>query len=721
MKKIVLVTVIMFLFIHSYAQEITRGQLMDLHYKAMKAEKANNKQEALDIYKTILAIDPNLPTPYLKMADIYASNVTDKESVAVAIALYNKYLSLQPNDENTSEIKTKIVSLQKLTANQQNVNMSNFVRINPEQAKIIITTKTRHGIKAATKEELEQQVEKVNTLYDRAQEAINSNNAEAGAKYAEQLSEQADPANPLTVQTNMRVAEMYGKQGDVTKMQSELASLKENMTIYKEVQQYDNTALKDSLSFEDDLCGVWVSDLAYNGTTPFFAVEITKNKTSPNNYSAKILPYCILAEQYKMYSGKPFQYQAKYNEKTHGYFAFSAVDSVYAKANKAYFYFGNKRFFGTSEELDKYVIKPVISTVGIVTKGALETAASNFIQSVSKAKIPVAGIGIEIVSGLVQLGISLATEKKTTEINLALNMQKLFTGCADIKLVHNVFNETKTGYERKSIDSLQFRIYKLYPEDKIFFAGDENELFGYKIFKKNEILQTEEYRHSLALKNQREFNKEAYKKLSEKISNYCFSHAAENPAFNDIAYDCRMRFDYATKGLSYRVFETKDGVFEGWIDLSGKMNGIGKCTLYDGTTYIGSWEKNKYSGNGTITFPDGLTGETVEEYTGAFDNNRYHGKGLLRRGAIYYDGEFSNGVFEGSGKLTDANKNVYVGLWKNDNPVSGTITYTTGDRYTGQCIYDKNTQQIERHGQGTLEYATGNKISGVWINNEYKK
>ena len=71
---------------------------MDLHYKAQKAEQTGNVQEALDIYKTILSVDIDLPVPYLKMADIYAADEGDKESVAIAMALYQKYLSLQPDE-----------------------------------------------------------------------------------------------------------------------------------------------------------------------------------------------------------------------------------------------------------------------------------------------------------------------------------------------------------------------------------------------------------------------------------------------------------------------------------------------------------------------------------------------------------------------------------------------------------------------------------------------
>jgi tetratricopeptide (TPR) repeat protein len=130
MKKIILLlNVLLILYSGIQAQEVTKGQLMDLNYKAQKAEKAGNMQEALDIYKTILSIDPNLPTPYLKMANIYAADENNGELIAFAIALYNKYLNLKPNDENASAIKNKVANLQKIATNEPNVNLSDMIYI----------------------------------------------------------------------------------------------------------------------------------------------------------------------------------------------------------------------------------------------------------------------------------------------------------------------------------------------------------------------------------------------------------------------------------------------------------------------------------------------------------------------------------------------------------------------------------------------------------------
>jgi hypothetical protein len=716
MKKIILLLNALLVFCNVLqAQEITRGQLMDLHYKAQKAEKAGNMQEALDIYKTILSVDTNLPIPYLKMANIYATNESNEESVGIAIFLYNKYLSMQPNDKNAPAIKSKVTHLQKLVVYERPINLADMLHINQEQAQNIISTKARPGLKANTKDELEKQVEEVNALYGNVQEAVSNNDFKTGSQYAEEL-KQADASNPFTIQVNMMLAEMYGKQGDMQKMQNELGALEENLAMYRQLQQYYTTTLKDALPFEEDICGIWVSDLAYNDAIPFLAVEIQRDNTYPQRYNATLLPYCTLAEQHKMYKGKPFNYEAKYNANSNDYFAYSTVDSVHVDTDMAYFYFGNKKFSGTSKEVDELVIKPVVGMVGDMTKSAANYVATDLSHSYADAQFT--ALGIEAAGALIQLGISLFSVKKTTDIGLELNMKRLFAGCADIDLVHNTFITKTTGSQKESSNILQMRLYKLYPEDNILFAAEGNELFGYKTFGKDESVKMEEYEHLQALKSKNYFNKKAYRQLSDKISEFCFSKAPEDENFKELAYDCRTRFEYASRGLSYQNFQNKYGTFEGWVDLSRKMNGLGKCTLNDGITYIGNWENNKYSGEGKITFRDKTTGNIMQEYTGTFKNNKYNGRGLLSSRGISYDGDFVNGVFEGAGIFTDTNNAVCEGTWKNNKPQKIKITYANGDRYEGLCTYNKKTEQIERDGQGTMVYANGEIASGKWKDNE---
>ena len=716
MKRIILLLISLFVISIATAQEITREQLLKLYYKAQKAEQAGNSQEALEVYKTILALNDALPIPYLKMADIYAANSTDPTSAAMAIALYNKYLNLQTDNKDAPAIKNKIVQLQQVAA-KQNVNLKDVVYINQKQAENIIVAKTGRGIIAANREELEQQVEEENNLYVRAQEAINNNDIEKGEQYIEQMRQQTDP-NPMTMQSNIMLAETLGEKGDVHKMKEVLTTLEEDMIMYTATQGHQNIKVKNALPFENDICGIWVSDLAYNDATPYLAIEIKKDN-SPGKYKATILPYCTLAEQYKMYSGKPFQYVVKYNDKSQNYFAYSSIDSVNTTTAKAYFFFGNKKYRGTGEGIDDVLKVGINAFVGDMKKDIKESVAPTPQKDASVGdKLASAGLGLVVdllhvglVADLLQAGLTLLTVKKTTETGLDLNIQQLFAGCADINLMHTTFVTKTNGYKKQSSNSSQMRIYKLYPEDKILFAANGNELFGHRTFRFNEMQRMEEYLQ--AVKSRNDFNKQSYKKLSGKIVDYCFSKATEDSVFKNLAYECRTRFEYAARGLTYREFANNYGSFTGWVDISGKMNGMGKCTLYDGTTYIGSWEDNKYSGKGKITYRDKSTNEMCE-YTGTFKNNKYDGKGLLYSNGMVYDGDFKDGLFEGSGKLTDGNGDEYNGTWKKSSLVQGIIKYANGDRYEGECAYNKKTQQIDREGQGTMTYANGEVAAGKW-------
>jgi len=660
MKRITLLAGVLLAFCYIQAQEAehTRGQMMDLFYKAQKAEIAGNKQEALEIYKTILSVDANLSTPYLKMADIYAADEGNQQSMAAAAALYRKYLALQPDDENAAAITKKAADLEQRTS--YGVDLNKLLYIGQEDAQQVFATKARPGLRARNKEELVQQVNTVDSLSDRAQAQIDAGNTQGAIQNLEQLKEQVDPSSPLYSQASMQLADAYSDQGDVQKMKETLTSAEENMNINENLSQDINTNLNDATSFGEDICGVWVSDLAYNDATPYLAVEIQKDNKSPQKYNATILPQCILAQKYGMYTGKQYNYEPKFNANDSSYFACSTINTVNSDENNAHFYFGNKKFIGTSAETADNIQNVVNPAIGNTAKNISSIYGDN-----SKA-----GAAAELGNTLAQgLFTWLANQAKTTDTGLDLIMQRLFSGCANANLVHSTV-VTRTSSETESVDSMQIKLYKLYPEDKILFAAEENELFGYRTFTKEENQNTEEYKQLQVSKNRGDFNKQAYEKLSNKIADYCFTKAKEDPVFQYYANDCYTRFQYATQGLSYQTFSNKYGTFKGWVDLSGKMNGIGKCTLKDGTTYVGTWNNNKYSGKGKITF---------------------------------------------------ANGNIYDGIWKNDIPINGTITYANGDRYEGQCTYDKKTQQMNRDGQGTMVSANGETTSGKWKNDKLTK
>ena len=74
-----------------------------------------------------------------------------------------------------------------------------------------------------------------------------------------------------------------------------------------------------------------------------------------------------------------------------------------------------------------------------------------------------------------------------------------------------------------------------------------------------------------------------------------------------------------------------------------------------------------------------------------------------------YTGDFSEGIFHGSGSLTHSDGSSYVGTWCEGQRVEGTETLPNGDVYEGKFVDDV------REGEGVLTIK-GGKVSkrGVW-------
>ena len=104
------------------------------------------------------------------------------------------------------------------------------------------------------------------------------------------------------------------------------------------------------------------------------------------------------------------------------------------------------------------------------------------------------------------------------------------------------------------------------------FVDVEDELFGSQIYSKDEILKMEDYAYNQALKDKGYYNRQSYKKLSQKISEYCWSKVESNPEMRVMAYFTAESFKYSTQGLLYQKFQQKNGYFEGWTNISGMDN-----------------------------------------------------------------------------------------------------------------------------------------------------
>eukprot|EP00826_Nyctotherus_ovalis_P050332 TRINITY_DN6156_c0_g1_i1.p1 TRINITY_DN6156_c0_g1~~TRINITY_DN6156_c0_g1_i1.p1 ORF type:complete len:261 (-),score=17.60 TRINITY_DN6156_c0_g1_i1:221-1003(-) len=121
-------------------------------------------------------------------------------------------------------------------------------------------------------------------------------------------------------------------------------------------------------------------------------------------------------------------------------------------------------------------------------------------------------------------------------------------------------------------------------------------------------------------------------------------------------------------------------------------------TLYcaNGEQYEGDWRDDKKHGHGIYTYQDG------GKYDGQWKSDVREGKG--------------SGWREGVGVLTEANKNLYNGWFKEDKRNErGVQYYSNGDKYNGDWVDDKRDGQgIAQKSLGTLYYANGGRYNGSW-------
>jgi hypothetical protein len=151
-------------------------------------------------------------------------------------------------------------------------------------------------------------------------------------------------------------------------------------------------------------------------------------------------------------------------------------------------------------------------------------------------------------------------------------------------------------------------------------------------------------------------------------------------------------------------------VSTGWAgdhDVNGKFTGVGILRTENGDTYEGPMVDGLKHGKALYKYANG------DLYYGDFVKDKRYGEGTL----YLSNGEVLQGTFDGnfkksgSGRLTDANGNVYEGEYSNlKRSGNGTLTTTSRDVYKGNFINNK------KNGEGTLKYTSGAIYIGNFIN-----
>lgn len=122
-----------------HGQQPTREQLLKLFYKANLAQKENDQQTAIAVYKEILKLSPRLPEPYLQLGNLYSKSVEDIDALKKACVCYSTYLKLKPETTDVLALENKMGELAQLIAELEIANSSEEVveQVSEQVAEIV--------------------------------------------------------------------------------------------------------------------------------------------------------------------------------------------------------------------------------------------------------------------------------------------------------------------------------------------------------------------------------------------------------------------------------------------------------------------------------------------------------------------------------------------------------------------------------------------------------
>lgn len=136
------------------------------------------------------------------------------------------------------------------------------------------------------------------------------------------------------------------------------------------------------------------------------------------------------------------------------------------------------------------------------------------------------------------------------------------------------------------------------------------------------------------------------------------------------------------------------------MDIDDEATTPRQSTIYDGPTNLnGEPDTTSIAGSiGTMVY---RSDPLYKHYTGQWTNGLFEGNGkVIYRDGDLYTGQFLNGVPSGNGHITykTGQHSSYTGEFLNGEIVNGKLIYNNGDVYTGQFL-----NQL-MHGKGTHTY-----------------
>jgi hypothetical protein len=142
--------------------------------------------------------------------------------------------------------------------------------------------------------------------------------------------------------------------------------------------------------------------------------------------------------------------------------------------------------------------------------------------------------------------------------------------------------------------------------------------------------------------------------------------------------------------------------------LSNRPHGRGHMKFADGGEYEGDYIDGAYEGRGTLTLSPSAAATSFLKYTGEFSKGRPAGKGTMWYvDGSQYEGQFQNGMREGSGRHTGSRGQYTEGEWSANRPVRATVVHVPSDNPDAPRRYAGTFKDGLYSGEGLMTYVSG--------------
>ena len=138
-------------------------------------------------------------------------------------------------------------------------------------------------------------------------------------------------------------------------------------------------------------------------------------------------------------------------------------------------------------------------------------------------------------------------------------------------------------------------------------------------------------------------------------------------------------------------------------------DGYGIMTFDNQDRYEGGWKVGRMHGQGKYSFYDEVHDAYSSFYEGDFVNGKYEGTGgMVFADHSTYIGQWQAGVRCGDGIAVFPTGNVFHGLWQQDKMIRGVYSLKSGDKYDGEIVEGKFD------GYGKYYWTDGKWYEGTW-------